>query len=206
MLKKLADIGGLYGIADAEASGGDPVAVGAGILHGGGRLVQLRCKSWPRDDVIRAARDLAIRCRAVGATFIVNDDPSIAAEAGADGVHLGQLDGPCAAARALLPAGAIVGRSTGQLDELRAAVLEADYVAFGPIFETPHLSRPKPVRGLDLLRAARALVPPGVPLVSIGGITAARVPDVRAAGADAWAILGALCQAADPAQAARSLR
>jgi thiamine-phosphate pyrophosphorylase len=195
---------GLYAIADAEASGGDPVRIGAAALHGGCRLVQLRCKGWPADDVARAAIDLVGRCHAVGAWLIVNDDPRIAAESGADGVHLGQLDGPIADARRVLPAGAIVGRSTGDLDALRLAMTEADYVAFGPIWDTPHLSRPKPVRGLDRLRQARAVVT-GVPLVAIGGVTAARVPELRAVGVDAWAVIGAISGAADPVAATREL-
>src|SRR5690349_942569 len=110
---------GLYGLADAAAGDGDPVGLGADLLAGGCRLVQLRCKDWPADDVLAAARDLGARCRAVGATFLVNDDPRIAAASAADGVHLGQLDGPVADARAILGPQAIIGRSTGDPDTLR---------------------------------------------------------------------------------------
>jgi thiamine-phosphate pyrophosphorylase len=163
---------------------------------------------------VRAAIDLVALCRAAGATLIVNDDPRVAAASGAHGVHLGQLDGTVAEARKVLPPGSIVGRSTGDLDQLRLAVLElqrassasaADYVAFGPIWETPHLSRPKPVRGVERLQEARGVVPASVPLVAIGGITAARLPEVRGAGADAWAVIGAIASAEDPVAATRSL-
>lgn len=198
-------IAGLYGIADAAASGGDPVGLGAALLDGGCRLVQLRCKDWAPDEVVRAARALAVRCRAVGATFIVNDDPAVAVASGADGVHLGQTDGLVADARAILGADAIIGRSTGDPDAVRLALVDADYLAFGPVFATPNLSRPKEVRGVERLAAVRALVPIEVPLVAIGGITAERLPAVRAAGASAWAVIGAVADATDRARAVRAL-
>jgi thiamine-phosphate pyrophosphorylase len=199
----------LYGIADADAAraryGGDPVALGEVWLRAGCRLLQLRCKGWPDDEVLRAARALAPRCRAVGATLIVNDSAEIAAAAGADGVHLGQLDGAVADARRVLGAGAIVGRSTGDPDAARLAASDADYVAFGPIRATPNLSRPKPAVGLDGLRAARAQVPVGVPLVAIGGITPELLPSLIDAGATAWAVIGAVAAAPDPDAAVAAL-
>lgn len=196
---------GLYGIADATASAGDPVRIGAAMLAGGCRWVQLRCKGWGPDDTARAGRELLALCHQVGARLVVNDDPSVAAAIGADGVHLGQLDGPVDAARRLLRPGAVVGRSTGDLAALALAVAEADYVAFGPVWDTPHLSRPKEVRGLDGLRAARAVVPRRVPLVAIGGITEDRLPELRRTGVDAWAVIGAIASAADPVAATARL-
>src|SRR5262249_44354760 len=85
------------------------------------------------------------------------------------------------------------------------AALDADYVAFGPIYATPNLSVPKPVRGLELLTRVRVVVPAPIPLVAIGGITAERVDEVRAAGADAWAVIAAVARAPDPVLAARAL-
>lgn len=192
----------LYGLADAEAGDGDPVGLGADLLGAGCRLVQLRCKAWSDDEVIRAARALADRCRACGATLIVNDRAELALAGGADGVHLGQLDGAVAEARRVLGSGAIVGRSTGDVDQIALAVQEADYVAFGPVYPTPHLSRPKAVRGIDGLRAARVHVPAGVPLVAIGGIDASSLAEVVDAGADAWAVIGAIARVTGEARAA----
>lgn len=196
-------IRGLYGMADAGA--GDPVALGAALLEGGARVVQLRCKGWSDDDVLRAARELLDRCRAHGALLIVNDAAEIAVAAGAHGVHVGQTDGPAAPIRRVLGPDRLLGRSTNDLDQVPLAVAEADYVAFGPVFPTDHLSRPKAVQGLEALRAARERVPAGVPLVAIGGITADRLDAVRAAGADAWAVIGAIAGAADPVAATRAL-
>lgn len=196
-------IRGLYGMADAGA--GDPVALGAALLEGGARVVQLRCKGWSDDDVLRAARELVGRCAAHGALCIVNDSAEIAVAAGAHGVHVGQTDGPSGPIRRLLGPDRLLGRSTNDPDQIDEAVREADYVAFGPIFPTPNLSRPKPVQGLDALRAVRARVPAEVPLVAIGGITAERLPALRAAGADAWAVIGAVATAPDPVAATRVL-
>jgi thiamine-phosphate diphosphorylase len=200
-----ARIRGLYGIADADASGGDPLGLAADLLAGGCRLVQLRCKGWKPEDVERAARELAVRCHRVGATLIVNDWPEIAVSSGSDGVHVGQLDASVEAVRAVVGEGRIIGRSTNDLDQLREALRGADYVAFGPVWETANAGRPKTVRGIDALRAARAAVPPSVPLVAIGGITRARAAEVRAAGASAWAVIGAIAHADDRIAATKAL-
>jgi len=193
---------GLYGIADA-GGGRDPVRLGALWLEGGCRLVQLRAKGWPHDALLAAARDLRARCDAVGATFIVNDDAEVAA-ATAHGVHVGPTDAALDAVRRVVGPDRIVGRSTNDPDQVRAALAGADYLAFGPVWDTPHLSRLKVVRGLDGLVAARAIVPADVPLVAIGGIRASRLAEVVAAGADAWAVIGAVADAPDPVAAVRS--
>lgn len=197
-------IRGLYGIADAGATA-DPVALGAAMLEGGCRLVQLRCKTWADDEVLRACRELLPRCLAVGATLIVNDLAEVAVAAGAHGVHVGQTDDPAAEVRRILGPDLILGRSTNAPDQVGAALRGADYVAFGPMYETRHLSRPKQIQGPALLRAVRPLVPAGVPLVAIGGITRERLPEIRDGGADAWAVIGAIALAPDPIEATRAL-
>lgn len=196
-------IRGLYGIADAAASGGDPVRLGYDLLAGGCRLVQLRCKGWKPDDTLRAARALVETCRQVDATLIVNDHPEIAAAADADGVHLGQDDGATGDARAVIGPDRILGRSTNDLEQLRLAAVEVDYVAFGPVFESPGLTGNKTVQGLGQLGAARTVAV--IPLVAIGGIDAERLPLVKACGADAWAVIGAIAAAADRIAATRQL-
>ena len=186
-----ARLRGLYALTDA-ATTADPVAHGARLLAAGVRLLQLRCKDWAPDEVLAAARELAPRCDEVGATLIVNDLPEVAVAAAAHGVHVGQTDGDAEAIRRALGPDLILGRSTGRVEELDAACATADYVAFGPVFETPRLSRPKPVRGVELLREAVRAVGGRVPLVAIGGIDADRVGQVVRSGVDAWAVIGAL--------------
>ncbi|MBW1877920.1 MAG: thiamine phosphate synthase [Deltaproteobacteria bacterium] len=198
-------IRGLYGIADAQASGGDPVRMAAWLLEGGCRVVQLRCKGWRSDDILVAARQLRALCDAQQATLIINDWPEIAVAAAADGVHVGQLDADAKTARRIVGADRIVGRSTNDPEQVRYALRGADYLAYGPVYATTHLSRPKTVHGVAALASARAIIPAEVPLVAIGGITAERVVAVRHAGADAWAVIGAVASAADPVGAVRAL-
>jgi thiamine-phosphate pyrophosphorylase len=195
-------IRGLYGIADAEAAGGDPVRLGHDLLAGGCRLLQLRCKGWSPDDTLRAARALVETCRQVDATFIVNDHPEIAAAADADGVHLGQEDGATGDARAIIGPDRILGRSTNDLEQLRIAAPEVDYVAFGPVFESARMGQ-KSVQGLGQLGAARTIAVG--PLVAIGGIDVERLPLVKACGVDAWAVIGAIAAAQDRIAATRQL-
>jgi len=198
-------IRGLYGIADATAAKGDPERLAAAFLAGGCRLLQLRCKDWSVDDILPVARSVRARCAAVRATFIVNDHVDIALQVGADGVHLGQLDQDTATARALLGPLRLIGRSTGDPDQIANAIPGADYLAFGPIFATENAGRPKPVRDLDALAVARVIVPLDLPLVAIGGLTAAHLPQLRAMGVDAWAVIGAVAGADDPVAATRAL-
>ncbi len=198
-------IRGLYLLADVHGCGGDPLPVVHGALRGGCRLVQVRCKGWSDDDALVLAREIVALCRAVGATCIVNDRPEVALRADAHGVHVGQLDGPIDAVRARLGPDRLIGRSSHSVEQAARAAAEADYVAFGPVYDTPNLSRPMAVRGLQQLAQVRATLPVDVPLVGIGGINATRLPQVRQAGADAWAIIGAVCGAPDPEAATREL-
>jgi len=193
-------IRGLYGIADSSS---DPERLGAQLLEGGCRLIQLRCKNWEHADIHRVAAALAPRCRAAEATFIVNDHPDIALAVDADGVHVGQTDASTLDVRQIVGPDRIIGRSTNAIGEIERTLVGADYLAFGPMFPTRNLSRPKGVQGLDLLRIARTMVQ--IPLVAIGGIDASALPAVRRAGADSWAVIGAIGNASDPVAATRAL-
>jgi thiamine-phosphate pyrophosphorylase len=196
---------GLYGLADAAGAGGDPERLATQLISGGCRLIQLRCKGWRADDRLRVAVAIQRRCRDSGVTFIVNDHPDLAAEVDADGVHVGQLDGSAASVRARVGEHRILGRSTHDATQIGLAMEHADYVAFGPVFSTANVSRPKGVRGLDSLAAAAARVDGRMPLVAIGGITRSRLADIVEAGATAWAVIGAISAADDPVSATRAL-
>ena len=172
------------------------------MLQGGGRVVQLRDKERSPVDLYPLARQLRSRCREVGCLFIVNDRVDLALAVEADGVHVGQDDFPARAARRLLGPGMILGVSTHDLGQARAARDDgADYVAVGSMFPTG--SKPGfQLVGPQLLRAVRPEI--AVPLVAIGGITVDNVGEVVRAGADAVAIISAVCAAPDPAEATRS--
>ena len=194
----------LYPIADADSCA-DVVALAEAVLAGGARLIQLRAKRAATRELIDLGRAVRARAERAGARLVLNDRADVARLIGC-GVHLGQDDLPPAAARAILGPDAVIGVSTHDLTQLDAAVRDgiADYLAYGPIFPTRSKANPDPVQGLDALRAARARCP--LPLVAIGGITAETIPAVRAAGADAVAVIGAIAGAADPTGATRALR
>lgn len=194
----------LYPIADA----GGPrtaieiveAAVAAGI-----RLVQLRVKEGSTRSFVALARAAKAITERAGAQLIINDRTDIALLVDAAGVHLGAGDLPPPAARSLLGPGKIIGVSTHSAAQLAAVEREgcADYVAYGPIFATGSKKRPDPPQGIERLRAIRRLT--ARPLVAIGGITAATLPAVLDAGADAVAVIAAIARAAQPADAAKAL-
>jgi thiamine-phosphate pyrophosphorylase len=194
----------LYVILDRSvARGRDLPGLLDAVLAGGCRLVQLREKAMPLDELLPLARRLARRCREVGALLIVNDRADLALAAGADGLHVGQDDLPARQARALLRPNMILGVSTHDPEQARRAVTDgADYVAVGSIFPTTTKAGFQLV-GPELIRRVRPEVP--VPLVGIGGITAENAAAVLGAGADAVAVISALCAAPDPEAATRAL-
>ncbi len=197
---------GLYVIADDDPRWKhDPIEQARAGLAGGARVVQLRAKHGTDTDALHWAERLRTLCDRHRALLFVNDRFDLALAAGADGVHLGQEDVPPGrlpeAARARL----LVGRSTHDLAQLRAAGREpVDVVAFGPVFGTRSKESPYEARGLAALREAAALVRPR-PLVAIGGIEASNAADTARAGAAALAVISALAGTPDPEAAARAL-
>jgi thiamine-phosphate pyrophosphorylase len=187
----------LYVILDGEAARGRALPdLLEAILAGGARLIQLRDKTRPMADLLPLALALRARCRAAGALFIVNDRADLARAVEADGLHVGQDDLPAAAARRILPPPMILGVSTHDHAQARQAVADgADYVAVGSMYPTATKAGFQLV-GPDLLRRVRPDIP--VPLVAIGGITETNVGEVMAAGADAAAVISAVCGAPDP--------
>jgi len=193
----------LYAIVDPLATGRDPVALAAELLAGGARLLQLRLTDRPAGEILAIARRLRALTIACGARLLVNDRPDVARAAAADGVHLGQEDVPVAVARRLLGSDALIGLSTHDLDEARAALTtDVDYLGVGPVFTTTSKADALPARGTPLVAAVRALT--DRPLVAIGGITPERAPTVLAAGADSVAMIAALVAAADVCAATRT--
>jgi thiamine-phosphate diphosphorylase len=200
----------LYVILDRGPAGGwdrgaagdrDLALVLDAVLAGGCRVVQLREKAMPLADLYPVARALRRRCREAGCLFIVNDRVDLALSVEADGVHVGQDDLPAREARRLLRPGMILGVSTHDESQARRARDDgADYVAVGSMFPTGSKAGFRLV-GPDLIRRVRPEIPG--PLVAIGGITLDNVTEVIRAGADAVAVISAVCAAPDPAWASR---
>jgi len=192
----------LYAIVDPLDTARSPEELATALLAGGARLLQLRLKQATSRDLLATAERIARAARAAGALFLVNDRPDIARAVRADGVHLGQDDLSVAAARRVLGSKGLIGVSTHDLAEaLGAADAGADYIGVGPVYATTSKAHAPAARGLELVRAVRAAV--RCPIVGIGGITPETAPAVRAAGADAVAMIGALARAADPSAEVR---
>ena len=179
---------GLYGIADAGF--GDPVALGEALARAGVAVVQLRAKGVERARVLAWAQSL--RSALPDVVLIANDDPTIARDAGLDGVHLGDDDPSIEEARKIVGHSILIGRSTRSLDAVRA-YQHADYLGFGPVFATvTRVGSPEP-RGVGLL--AEAVRSSAIPIVAIGGIDPTNVHEVEATGAHGWAVVSALLRA-----------
>jgi thiamine-phosphate pyrophosphorylase len=194
-------IAGLYAVTPDTADTEGLAARVAAALAGGASAVQYRNKT--ADPVLRRAQAAALaRVHALrGGLLIINDDAQLAAEVGADGVHLGEDDASILTAREIVGPDRLVGASCyDDLEHARAAVVAgADYVAFGSFF--PSSVKPGARRApIELLEAARGL---GVPVVAIGGITAENAGALVEAGADAVAVISAVFAAADVENAAR---
>jgi thiamine-phosphate pyrophosphorylase len=174
------------------------------LLQGGATLIQLREKLAPPRAFIRDAEAALLVSRAAEAKLIVNDRADIALAIGADGVHLGQTDMPVEAARRLLGDKAIIGLSTHNFEQAKAALkLPIDYLAFGPIYPTRTKTNPDQIVGLKQLGEVKALAG-RLPVVAIGGIDDSRVRETLLAGADSVAIISALL--CDPSRIAEKLR
>jgi thiamine-phosphate pyrophosphorylase len=185
------------------AGGHEPVALARILLEGGARVMQLRLKNAPGRELLAAARAIAEMCRERGAMLIVDDRVDIAMLAGAAGVHLGQDDLPLEAARRLVGRDMIIGISTHGVEQAVAAESGgADYIGFGPLYPGG-LRNNAEGKGLAMLREVRAAVT--IPIVAIGGITEATVPEALAAGADACAIITDVVRTADITAKVRTL-
>lgn len=170
----------------------------------GATMIQVRWKDGLPADVLHLARALVA---VLPVPVLVNDRADVALAAGAAGAHLGWDDPPLEALRPHLPAGFLLGLSVGTGEEAaRAATLPADYWSVGPCFATPNKPDAGPPLGPEGFAALAGLAPPGLPVIGIGGITAANAPRIVRAGAAGVAVIGAVLAAPDPGAASRALR
>ena len=174
-------------------------------VRAGVKMLQLRMKDSPRELIIKTARELMSITSGSDTKLIVNDEPLIAAEAGADGVHVGQDDMPVGEVRKRFPEIAIVGLSTHNLSQARAAeAIGPDYIGVGPVYATPTKKIPDPVLGIE--RAAEMISAVTMPAVAIGGLNRETIRDIIRAGARNWAVVRAVCASTDPYGAIRALQ
>jgi thiamine-phosphate pyrophosphorylase len=201
----LSPLARLYAILDlGYVQPQNATTVAAALLRGGADVLQLRAKDFPVQEIRELARDLLPLCREARVPFIVNDYPEIAAETGADGVHIGQDDGTVSRARGMVEPGCIVGKSTHSRAQAAAAAEEKpDYIGFGPLFATPTKPDYEPI-GLEDISAVHGRVP--CPVFCIGGIKPHNLDSVLSHGARRVVLVSALLQAEDPEAATRSIK
>jgi thiamine-phosphate pyrophosphorylase len=174
------------------------------VLRAGVDVVQLREKQLPDDARLAAARAMLPICREYGVPLIVNDSPSIAAESGADGVHVGQQDASVAECRRLLGDDAIVGLSTHARAEFDAALEQpASYFGAGPIVATP--TKPgRPGTGVAYALACQARS--DRPVFVTGGVNAQVIGGLVRAGLRHFVVVRAITQSPHPERSVRAIR
>lgn len=182
----------------------DSLIVAEAALEAGAQTLQIRIKSGTDADRYRLAGHIADRCRAAGATCLVNDRADIAVALQADGVHVGAEDLPVAIVRRIVGPGALVGGTARDPSTARRLVDDgADYLGVGPTYATTSKSGlPAPI-GVEGVRAVVEAV--DVPVVAISGITVDRVDEVLATGAWGIAVIGAVADSPDPHTATHDL-
>ena len=187
----------------AAGAGWTPPDLARAYLDGGARLLQLRASGVDPATQLGWCQQIVSLAAPRGARVVVNDRCDLALMAGADGVHLGQLDLPIEAARRLLGSTALIGISTHDARQVGATVRQSvSYLAIGPVYDTRTKDTGHAAVGLETVRRTRSVVGTR-PVVAIGGITLATAPEVIAAGAASVAVISDLLAGGDPARRVR---
>jgi thiamine-phosphate pyrophosphorylase len=179
-----------------QVRSGSLLDVCGAALQAGVRAIQLREKDLPTRSLLAIARELSELTRPSGAHLVINDRIDLALVLGTRAVHLPVRSASPSVARQLLGKNALIARSAHSADEaMQAEAAGADFVVLGPIFETSTKRAFGPPIGLEELARARGRC--GIPLFGIGGITPARVCEVRRAGAHGVAVVSSVMTATD---------
>jgi len=172
-------------------------------LAAGLKAVQLREKDMAVRDLLGLAHALRDSTRRHGARLLINDRADVALAVGADGVHRAGTSLPVSALRAISPSGFLIGASVHDIDEARAAEADgADFLLFGPVYDTPSKRQYGPPQGLAALERVSAAV--STPVFGVGGVTPDRAGEVMRAGAAGVAVIGAILAAERPADAVKA--
>jgi thiamine-phosphate pyrophosphorylase len=169
-------------------------------------MVQIRERQFDDRQLMAFVQEVVAAVRPAGTRVLVNERTDVALAAGADGVHL-KSDGPSAPdVRRIVPRDFLIGRSVHTEAEAAgvAAAGGCDYLIFGTVFPSTSKAGDHPVAGLEALRRTCAAV--SLPVIAIGGLSVARAPDVRAAGAAGMAAISLFAEAPDIAAVTASLR
>jgi thiamine-phosphate pyrophosphorylase len=192
-------------ISEEYSAGKSAMEIAKLAILGEVDIIQMREKNKARGELVKLAYELSRLCKEKRVIFIVNDDPWIAKECDADGVHLGQEDMlkyDINKARDILGKGKIIGVSTHSLDQLNNAnEKDIDYIAYGPIFPTKtkdYFIGAKDIK--EVLRIARK------PVFFIGGINLSNLGEILEQGAKNIAIISGIIQAEDISARTRNFK
>ncbi|HEY3375875.1 MAG TPA: thiamine phosphate synthase [Armatimonadota bacterium] len=181
-----------------------PLDIATAAFAGGAGVVQYRHKDVTSRELFLWAQQLAALAREQGKVLVINDRIDLALAVRADGVHLGPDDLPVSVARRILGPTAIIGASAGTVDEAIEAEAEgASYIGVGCIYGTASKVDAGDAVGPQRVAEIRAAV--GLPIVAIGGVTGAHIPELVAAGADGIAVISAVTRAKNMRTACREL-
>lgn len=171
---------------------------------GGAQIIQFRFQGIITDAIIKTARNLKSICKKRDVIFVINNFPELARDIDADGVHIGQNDMLVSQARHIVGSDKLIGLSTHSYEQaLKAELLGADYIGFGPVYATPTKPDYTPV-GLTDINTVVSKV--SIPVFVIGGITVENVGTVINAGAERVAVVRAVFAAENPGIDAHALR
>jgi thiamine-phosphate pyrophosphorylase len=173
-------------------------------IQGGADTVQFRHKNGTTRELIEIAEQMQVVCTQHGVPLIVNDRADIALAVGADGTHFGQDDMLVAIGRSILSQETIIGASARTEEKILEAISEgADYIGFGPIYQTSSKSNAETPKGLERLHRMCEIA--DCPVIAIGGITLETAAEVIQAGAHGIAVISAVCGQTDPLAATQSI-
>lgn len=185
---------GLYAIIDSAMAGQTHAEICQQLVDAGVAVIQLRDKTSTFEELMDIGKELREITRRANATFIVNDNPYLAREIDADGVHIGQDDFPPDIVREVMGPDKLVGLSTHSKQQaITASSWPIDYIGIGPVYPTDTKESNYLPVGTSLIRWVRQHIP--LPTVAIGGITTQTIPDVLAAGATNVAMISELMRA-----------
>ncbi len=160
-------------------------------LRAGVKALQLREKDLTVRELLQMSYKLRELTSAFGARLFINDRVDVAMAVQADGVHLGGASMPVSAVRRIVGNGLMIGVSTHHIKEAATAEAEgADFITFGPVYDTPSKRQYGPPQGIERLREVTSKI--RIPVFAIGGIKKDKVSEVLDAGAHGVALISAI--------------
>ena len=173
-------------------------------IQGGADTIQFRHKNGTTRELIDIAQQMQETCFQQDVPLIINDRADIAIAVGAKGTHFGQDDLPVSIGRKILSPETIIGASARTHDKILQAISEgADYIGYGPIYQTTSKADAETPKGLEQLYQMCQIAE--CPVIAIGGITLQNVAEVIKAGAHGVAVISAVCGQSDPIGATQKL-